>query len=289
VSGAPYRRRRSSFGTLEVPQHNIDPQGPRWAGSVLVLCREPKECNLASEENNQSLTAGVSAAAFPSESPSLETFGLKFSAGGAHISRTMMVQELAAVLDHVPLGSSVADYRAAVLDRNVRSKTTESTRLKSLRHLRELYALDEATPIFALLRKLHRLDSASLPLLALQVAWARYPLLRATTVPILEAGEGEQVETADLAQALETAFPKQYSELNRNKIARNASSSWTQSGHLSGRSRKIRHYVKPAAVVATMALEPEPAGHCRRVGTRSGWKRRCSAIANRGRATLKKP
>jgi hypothetical protein len=48
--------------------------------------------------------------------------------------------------------------------KNVLGKTTDSTRQKSLRHLRELYALDEGTPIFGLLRRLYSIDAASLPL-----------------------------------------------------------------------------------------------------------------------------
>src|ERR1035438_2412117 len=120
---------------------------------------------------------------FPAASSALERFGLKFSAGGAHISRTMMLAELGAVLASVPKGSCPAEYHDAILQRNVLGKTTDSTRRESLRRLRELYALDEATPIFGLLRKLQVIDEASLPLLALQVAWVRDPLLRATTPP----------------------------------------------------------------------------------------------------------
>ena len=144
---------------------------------------------------------------FPAASPALETFGLKFSPGGAHISRTMMLAELGVVLDNVPKGSGGAEYRDAILQRNLLGKNTDSTRQKSLRHLRELYALDEATPIFGLLRKLHWVDAGSLPLLAVQVAWARDPLLRATTPAIMGASDGERVETASLAKALEGAFP----------------------------------------------------------------------------------
>jgi len=166
----------------------------------------------------------------------------------------MMLAELVAVLGAVPLGSGVVDYSNAILQRNVLGKPTDSTRQKSLRHLRELYALDEVTPIFRLLRRLHAIDGASLPLLAIQVAWARDPLLRATTPPISEASEGERVETASLAEAFEATFPNQYSELNRNKIARNAASSWTQSGHLAGRAKKIRQRIKPTVVAATIAL-----------------------------------
>jgi hypothetical protein len=191
---------------------------------------------------------------FPSASPALETFGLKFSSGGPHISRTMMLQELRALLASVPQKSGAADYREAILQQNVLGKTTDSTRRESLRRLRELYALDVATPIFGLLRKLHALDAANLPLLAIQVAWARDPLLRATTPTIMDASEGERIETASLAQVLEAAFPSQYSELSRNQTARHAASSWTQSGHLAGRAKKTRRRITPTVVAVAMAL-----------------------------------
>lgn len=191
---------------------------------------------------------------FPTASPALEAFGFKFSAGGPHISRTMMLAELESLLAAVPNGSGTADYRDAILQRNVLGKTTDSTRQKSLRHLRELYALDEASPIFGLLRELHRLDAACLPLLALQVAWARDPLLRATTQPVVQASEGDSVDSVSFAQAFEATFPNQYSELNRNKIARNAASSWTQSGHLAGRAKKTRQRIKPTVFASTLAF-----------------------------------
>jgi hypothetical protein len=191
---------------------------------------------------------------FPERSAALEAFGLKFSGGGAHISRTMMLEELESVLSAVPLGSAPGDYRDAILLRNALGKATDSTRQKSIRHLRELYALDEATPIFGLLRKLHDVDPESLPQLAMLVAWSRDPLLRATTPPIMDAAEGDRVEPATLAEAVHEAFGDQYSELNRNKIARNAASSWMQSGHLAGRAKKNRQKIKPTVIAATAAL-----------------------------------
>ena len=165
-----------------------------------------------------------------------------------------MLAELGTVLASVPKGSTVADYREAILQRNILGKTTDSTRRESLRRLRELYALDEATPIFGLLRKLHAIDAASLPLLAVQVAWSRDPLFRATIPAILDVSEGESVETARLAEALEAAFPNQYSPLSRDQTARHAASSWTQSGHLAGRAKKARQRLKPTIVAVTMAL-----------------------------------
>lgn len=191
---------------------------------------------------------------FPRLSAELERFGMKFTSGGSHISRTMMLEELSGVLARVPVGSAVSDYRTAILEDNVLRKATVSTRDKSLRHLRELYALDEATPIFALLRRCAELTSHELPLLAMQVAWSRDPLLRATTGPVYNAAEGALVETDSLAVSVDEVFPDQYSELNRNKVARNAASSWTQSGHLRGRTNKVRQRVVPSAAAATMAL-----------------------------------
>lgn len=166
----------------------------------------------------------------------------------------MMLEELRAVLAVTPEGSAPSDYRDAILQRNVLGKTTESTRQKSLRHLRELYALDEAVLLFGLLRRLHGMSPTSLPLLAIQAAWARDPLLRSTASVVLETPEGKGIHPSTLADALESAFPGQYSELNRNKIARNAASSWTQSGHLIGRTNKVRHHVKPTIAATTMAL-----------------------------------
>src|SRR5262249_20837190 len=85
-------------------------------------------------------------------------------------------------------------------------------------------------------------------------AWARDPLLRATTSPVMNASDGERVDVVSLAEALEFAFPNRYSGLNRNKIARNAASSWTQSGHLTGRAKKVRQRIKPTAAAVTMAV-----------------------------------
>lgn len=191
---------------------------------------------------------------FTRESPSLEAFGFKFTEGGAHISRTMMLAELGTLLDSVPLGSPAAAYQAAVLEHNLLAKSTVSTRRKTLRHLRELYGLDDSVPAFSLLRTLDVVDPSSRPLLAIQVAWSRDPLLRATTSVIENAHEGESVDAAMLADAIDQIFAGRYSTLNRAKIARNAASSWSQSGHLSMGARKKRRHVRPQSVAATMAF-----------------------------------
>jgi hypothetical protein len=184
----------------------------------------------------------------------LEQIGCKFTPGGSHSSRTVMLTELKSVLEAVPAGSSPDSYRLAIGTRNVLGTGTDSTRQKSLRHLRELYGISEAIPIFAVLRRLYLADPQGLPLLAFLCAWSRDPLLRATTSAISAAPEGSDVTSESLSKAIAEAFPSQYSELNQNKIARNAASSWTQSGHLVGRARKVRCRVQPTVGPVTMAL-----------------------------------
>jgi hypothetical protein len=191
---------------------------------------------------------------FPTASAPLEIFGLKFTPGGPHISRTMMLAELGAVLTSVPQGSRAGDYRDAILVQNVLGKATDSTRIESLRRLRELYALDEAKPIFGLLIKLYAVDPASLPLLAVQVAFGRDPTFRSTAPAVIDAAYGARVDTASITQAFAETFPNQYSELSQGQTGRHAASSWTQSGHLLGRTKKTRQRVKPTPAAVTMAL-----------------------------------
>ncbi len=220
---------------------------PHFLLPTLILAKKPFILPLIPTNPTSSL-------GLPIANPGLVKFGLKLTGGGTHISRTIMLAELEALLAAVPAGSPACEYRDAVLQRNVLGKTTDSTRQKSLRHLRELYALDEDVPVFKLTRSLHTLDAASLPLLALQVAWSRDHLLRSTTPAVMDVPEGDRVETTALAQAARAAFPEQYSELNINKIGRNTASSWTQSGHLAGRTKKIRQQIKPTVAAITLAL-----------------------------------
>lgn len=192
--------------------------------------------------------------ASPTASPGLLDLGLTLAGGATHISRTIMLSELETLLAVVPEGSGAGEYADAIIQRNVLKKGTDSTRHKTLRHLRELYALNEDVAVFKLLRRLHAMDPASLPLLAIQIGWSRDHLLRASTPAVLDATEGGRVEAKDLSQAVYEVFADQYSPANIAKIGRNTGSSWTQSGHLLGRTKKTRQLVKPSAVATTMAL-----------------------------------
>jgi hypothetical protein len=183
-----------------------------------------------------------------------KSFGFKLTDGGAHASRTMMLGDVARLIAAHDAKANIEDYSRAVVEDNVLRKATKTTRLETLRRLRELYALSTKYPIFTIYRELMIFDPASAPLLSLFIAWARDPLFQATTPAIVGAAFGSRVTADDLQQALSEAYPHQYSVNNLEKIARNAASSWTQSGHLTGRTKKIRTRVEPRPAAVTFAL-----------------------------------
>ncbi len=178
-------------------------------------------------------------------------FGFVLTGLGAHSSRTIMLAELRQLLATCPPTASYPDYGAAILDHNVLHKRTQTTRRKSLHYLRELYDLRPETLLFRALRDLWYQDEAAQPMLALLCALARDPSFRASARVILNTPVGAEVTGQMLTNEVE---PHYRGRLNANtlaKIGRNAASSWTQSGHLMGRTHKLK--ATPAAGPAATA------------------------------------
>ena len=185
---------------------------------------------------------------------SLVRYGFKLAKGGAHTSRTMMRVELENLLRTVPDDAADHAYALAVVDNNVLGKVTVSSRRKSLSHLKELYALTLNTPLFSALRTLYRLSPDSLPQLALLVALARDPLLRASADAILPLPQGQSVTPADISTVVEKEFPRTYSQKSVLSISQNCASTWAQAGHLVGRSKKVRRQLQPAPASCVLAF-----------------------------------
>jgi fructose-specific component phosphotransferase system IIB-like protein len=176
------------------------------------------------------------------------------TSGGAHTSRTMMLSELRNLLDACPGTAEPRDYERAVLDENVLGKASSSSRQRSFRYLRELYGLYLGLPSFRALRQLWDHDVDAQPLIALTSALTRDPALRGTAVAVLQASEGAMVSSDQLAAAVCDAYPGSYSRAVADKIGRNAASTWTQSGHLKGRTPKIRTRATPRPASVAYAL-----------------------------------
>jgi hypothetical protein len=165
-----------------------------------------------------------------------------------------MFDELQALLAHSKPEASRADYLAAIQEDNCLGKRTVSTRKLSSQRLSELYSLDPAVPLFRVMRRCWYAEREGQPILALLLALARDPLLRATAPPVLRMRPGEELARQQMTDALARAVGSRLSESTLDKVVRNAASSWTQSGHLKGRGRKVRQKVRPTAATTSYAL-----------------------------------
>lgn len=167
-----------------------------------------------------------------------------------------MLTELSAVLGATEQTAQRDDYTAAIIDGNCLAKPTTSTRRLTSQRLGELYALDPTVPIFRVLRNLWTVDEIGRPLLALLAALARDPLLRATAPAVLSLEPGGELRRDPMRDALRTRVGERLNDSTLNKVLRNASSSWTQSGHLAGRTYKTRQLVQatPASLAFSLYL-----------------------------------
>lgn len=183
-----------------------------------------------------------------------EKVGFRFGQKGTHTSRTIMLDELFILLRTAGSMAQRNDYRSLIVGDNCLGKRTVATRKLSDQRLSELYSLDPATPLFRTMRQLWQVDEAGRPLLSLLLAIARDPLLRMTAPSIFQLHPGEELSRQVLLNDLHQGVGDRFNPTVLEKIVRNIASSWTQSGHLNGRNRKVRCVVKPSPAVVTYAL-----------------------------------
>ena len=185
---------------------------------------------------------------------SLEANGIRL-VGGAHTSRTIMLAEIGALLRAVPgHGARRAQFAAAISEHNVLGKKTAANRRLTNTRLGELYGLDAAVPVFRAFRRAWDADSAGRPVAALLICLARDPFLRATADLVLGLPEGDELVRGELIQVLRRHSDGRLNDANLDKVARNVASSWAQSGHLEGRTRKHRRLVAPTPGPVALAL-----------------------------------
>jgi hypothetical protein len=165
-----------------------------------------------------------------------------------------MLNELRALMAYCQSDVTRERYLSAIQEDNCLSKRTAATRKLSGQRLSELYALDPKVPLFLVMRRFWYVDREGQSLLALLLALARDPLLRATAPPVLRMRPGEEFGRQQMIDALERTVGSRFNEATLDKVVRNTASSWTQSGHLRGRGRKIRQTAKPTAAATTFAL-----------------------------------
>lgn len=180
--------------------------------------------------------------------------GFRPDAKGTHSSRTIMLEDLAAVFGATRADAQRRDYVAAITESNCLGKPTASTRRLSAQRLSELYMLDPSLPLFRVFRRLWDQDKEGRKLLAILLAIARDPLLAATAEPVISLPEGAEYQRDASRHALKLLCGERFNDSILDKVLRNTASSWTQSGHLQGRTFKKRCAVDATAHAAVFAL-----------------------------------
>ena len=182
------------------------------------------------------------------------TLGFRSGDRGTHTSRTIMLDELTLLLDAVPGNAAHEGYAAAIIEDNCLGKRTLANRKHSRQRLTELYALDGRVILFRVLRDLWAGNETGRPLLALLLALARDPLLRSTASAVIRTPRGHEFARQAMKDAVTDAVAQRLNDATLDKVVRNASASWTQSGHLRGRGRKIRQRAQATPSATAYAL-----------------------------------
>ena len=181
-------------------------------------------------------------------------FGFRGATTGAHLSRSMMFHELSDLLAAVPPDAALSEYQEAVVEDNVLGKATASGRRRSWEHLRNLYGLDPGLTLFRCLRHFASAARADLPSLALVCVFCRDAQLRHSFDLIRKLQRGEVLARVRMEEHLEAGYPGRFKPSLLSSLAQNVNTTWTVSGHLSGKVKKVRRHPQPGAAGAAYSM-----------------------------------
>ena len=185
----------------------------------------------------------------------LTRFGFSFERGGAHSSRTIMLDELETLFSFVDRpDANKAEFLHAINESNCLGKRSGKTRLLTYRHLVDLYALDPGVTIYRAMRFFWQRDPASRPMIALLCAYARDSILRQAAALILKTSEGSVLTRESVEELIDSIEQGRFSKATLKSTAQNINSSFTKSGHLHGKGKKVRTKVVPTAASVAFAL-----------------------------------
>lgn len=167
----------------------------------------------------------------------------------------MMLEELRVLLTYVDRPEAEkSDYLQAIDDENCLSKRSNKNRRLTYRHLVDLYSLDCKKLLFRALLYFWNRDIDGQPLLALLCTYARDSIFRSTAPFILKFPQSATITRESLEEFIDAQEPGRFSKATLKSTAQNINSTWTKSGHLCGRARKVRSHANPTAGSVSYAL-----------------------------------
>lgn len=185
----------------------------------------------------------------------LSRFGFRTGRGGGHGARTMMLDELRTLVAFVDDAHTPREaYVKAIEIDNCLGKRSGRTRNITARHLIELYALDPNVALFRSLLFFWKRDEEGQPVLALLCAFARDAILRMSFPFVFQAHETERITREALEEFLDSLEPGRFSKATLKSTAQNINSTWTKSGHLKGKVKKVRSKAKATPGSTAYAL-----------------------------------
>ena len=185
----------------------------------------------------------------------INRFGFRRDRGGPHLARTMMLEELKLLFSFVDdPNAGKSEYLQSIVDDNCLGKRSDRTRKLTVRHLSGLYVLDPDITLFRSLRYFWERDTEGQPLLAMICAIARDSILRSSVPFIQRFTVGQRVTREALEEFIDNLETGRFSPATLKSTAQNINSSWTQSGHLKGRVKKIRSQPKATPGAVSYAL-----------------------------------
>lgn len=182
-----------------------------------------------------------------------EELGFSKNIAGVLTSRSILLYQavkLFNIYQKVGLAQPPKHY---VIDENRLGIPTLSSRQKTCALLKREYGFSEKIPIFKGLFKLQRIHEEEAGLSLFLLAWTRDALLRYGTSEILDRKPSEVLRTREIFEVISGETENRYRENICGKIVANWMASWTQSGHLSGKSKKTRAQVKAGPVALAFA------------------------------------
>ena len=182
-------------------------------------------------------------------------FGFRQDRGGPHLARTIMLKELKLLFSFVDEPDADKEmYLRSIVEDNCLNKRSDKTRKLTARHLVNLYGLDPNITLFRSFRYFWERDKEGQPLLALLVAIARDSILKSSVPFIQNCTLGQRVTREAIEVFIDDLETGRFSTATLKSTAQNINSSWTQSGHLKGRVKKVRTKAKATPGAASLAL-----------------------------------